>query len=231
MSPLLITTAIQPPEKSFGLRMTDRPKRAVLTKAAIFLWAGFGIKKIVIADATETNVLNADDLTNLAAMGVEVEQISYRQDLDQVIDKGKGYGEGALIGYAIKNSITLRNTEDFYKCTGKLFCRNFLDVNSAIERNGIENIFWRDPLNDSLETRFFHVSKSFCEDFLLPAYAKSEDRKGLWAERVIGDLVQQKFAMRRSLRPLLTGFSGSTDKPYLDPSLGFLDTNFPCWIG
>ena len=231
MSPLLITTAIQPPENSYALRMTDTHKRAALTKAAIFFWAGFGIKKIVVADATEKTVLNADDLTNLSTMGVEVEQIQYCQDFRAVIEKGKGYGEGALLDFSIKNSSILRDADHFYKSTGKIFCRNFENIESVLQRNKIENIFWRDSLNEWIDTRFFHVSKSFCSNFLIPAYRKIDDRKGLWAERVVYELVKQKFTPRRSTRPFLTGFSGTEDKPYLEHHLGFLDEKFPCWIG
>lgn len=231
MSPLLITTAIQPPENSYALRMIETEKRAGLSKASVYFWAGFGIKKIVVADATGENVLNVDDLKLISAMGVEVEQISYCQDHNAVVEKGKGYGEGSLIDFSIKNSKILRDSDDFYKCTGKIFCRNFLDIDSTIQRNSISNIFWRDPLNEWMDTRFFHVSKSFCISFLIPAYQKIEDRKGLWAERVVYELVQRKLTERRSLRPLITGFSGTEDKPYFDSSLGFLDMKFPCWIG
>jgi len=33
-----------------------------------------------------------------------------------------------------------------------------------------------------------------------------------------------------SISPMLSGFSGSSNRPYFDLSLGFLDQNLPCWF-
>lgn len=133
MSPLLITTALEPPENSYALKMVNRGKREILTKAGVYLWAGYGIKKIVLADSTGKTLLSEDDTKNLLGMGVDVEQISYFQDNQTVLQKGKGFGEGALIDFSLHSSNILSAADCFYKCTGKIFCRNFGDIESIVQ--------------------------------------------------------------------------------------------------
>jgi len=230
MAPLLITTAIQPPANVYVLKMTLVEKRVGLAKAAVFFWAGLGMKRIVVADATEKTLLTDEDVRMLSAMGVELEQIRYRQNDKIVVEKGKGYGEGALINFALRNSTLLRDANHFYKCTGKTYCRNFAAIDGVIRQNSIQNVFWQEPLKDSIDTRFFYTSKHFCEHFLLPSYETIDDRGGVPAEHVVYELVRSKLTYGHSFRPLLAGFSGSLDRPYPDHSLGYLDYQFPCWL-
>ena len=117
-------------------------------------------------------------------MRVGVEQISYRQDDELIKLKGKGYGEGELIKFALNNSVFLKNQNNFFKCTGKVFCRNFDQVLKLITKNNIQNIFWRhlgegNLLKPWADLRFFYTTREFCEDSVIPAYLKSDDTKWL----------------------------------------------------
>ena len=230
MKPLLITTATRPPNGVYVLKMTTIEKRVLLTKAAIFFWANLGIDKIVIADATESIILGKEELKLLAGIGTQVEQLCYRQNDQAVIEKGKGFGEGALMKFALETSNFLRDEEHFYKCTGKVYCRNFEEIATIIQQNNLQSMFWQEPLQNRIDTRFFYTSKDFCEQLLLPAYEKIDDRKGIFSEHVVYELANSKLVKGNSVRPLLSGFSGSLDTPYFDKGLGFLDFNYPCWI-
>lgn len=230
MVPLLITTALQPPANIYVLKMTLVEKRVGLAKAAVFFWAGLGMKRIVVADATEKTLLTDEDVRMLSAMGVEIEQICYRQNDEIVIEKGKGRGEGDLINFALRNSAILRDSSHFYKCTGKAYCRNFVAIESVVRQNRLHNVFWQEPLKDTVDTRFFYCSKHFCEQFLLPAYETIDDPRGTSAEHVVYELVRLKLTYGHSVRPLISGFSGSLDRPHPDHSLGHLDYHFPCWL-
>jgi hypothetical protein len=227
---VLITTATNPPEGVFVLEMTNVAKRKMTAKAAVLFWAASGVKKIVIADATGQILLDQSEVLAVNQMGVEVEQIHYLQDNDLVLRKGKGYGEGALIKFAMQNSVLLEKASSFFKCTGKVYCRNFPEIFNMIEKNNIQEIFWREIFNNAIDTRFFYSSKEFAEKFLIPAYENIDDRNNLCTENCVFELAENQLTKGTSIRPLLSGFSGSEDQPYFDKGMGFLDENLPCWV-
>ena len=227
---VLITTALHPPDGIFCLAMTDIAKRRITSKGAVFFWSALGIKKIVVADATGQVLLDSSEVRMLNQIGVEIEQVYYVQNHDLVIERGKGYGEGALIKFALENSRLLEEEVSFFKCTGKVYCRNFMDIFEFIDKNHIKNIFWRYVLEEAMDTRFFYVSKEFCRDVLLPVYENINDREHVTAEVSIFKMATETLVKGTLTRPLLSGFSGSANEPHLEVSLGFMDQNFPCWL-
>lgn len=231
---VLITTANSPPKDVPYLKMTNAAMRYITAKASVFFWAAQGIEKIVIADATGGCLLDSEETSLLKQMGVDVEQISYHQNEDLIKSKGKGYGEGLLIQFALENSTFLRSENNFFKCTGKVYCRNFESVLQMIKKNNIQNIFWRhlgegDSLQPWADMRFFYTTKKFCEENLIPAYLQSDDHKAA-AEYFCFKVLNEKLPKAKTLRPMLSGFAGATGKQYFDLSLGILDINYPCWI-
>lgn len=230
---VLITTATHPPQGVPYLKMTNVAARHLTSKAAVFWWAAHGIEKIVIADATGATLLHSEEASMLRQMNVDVEQISYEQDVEVTKDKGKGHAEGELIRFALANSVFLAETPNFFKCTGKVYCRNFHEIYGMIERNGIRNIFWRnidtgDLLESRMDLRFFYTTRHFCETHLLPAYQQADD-KSASAEYYCFKTLQEQLLAGTALRPMLSGFCGGTGKPYFDSSLGALDAHYPCW--
>lgn len=231
---VLITTANKPPKDVPFLQMTNVAMRYVTAKASVFFWAAHGIEKIVIADATGGYLLDSEEILLLKQMGVDVEQISYYQNEDLIKSKGKGYGEGELLKFAIENSIFLKSESNFFKCTGKVYCRNFETILQMIKQNNVQNIFWRhlgegDSLQPWADMRFFYTTKIFCKEILIPAYLKSDDRIAA-AEYFCFNALNEKLSTAKALRPLLSGFAGGTGKQYFDLSLGVLDINCPCWV-
>jgi hypothetical protein len=228
---VLITTASNPPEGVYALRMTNVATRKITAKAAVFFWAALGVQKIVIADATGQTLLDESDVLLLNQMGLEVEQVHYLQDNERVIEKGKGYGEGALIKFALEHSKLLQTVDHFFKSTGKVYCRNFFEIKSLIQKNKIQTIFWRDVHNPSLvDTRFFYATKKFTSEYLLPAYEQVDDKSNHFSEHCAMKMVRENLKQGASIRPRLSGFSGTFNKPYFDSSLGLLDQKFPCWV-
>jgi hypothetical protein len=228
---VLITTATNPPEGVFVLGMTNVAKRTITAKASVFFWSALGVKKIVISDATGQTLLDDSDVLMLNQMDTEIEQIYYFQDNDLVISKGKGRGEAALIKFALENSKFLQSTESFFKCTGKIYCRNYLDIFAMIQRDGIQNIFWGDAFDHTeLDTRFYYASKDFMLNIFLPACDAIDDRNHILMEHCALNGAREHLKSGLSIRPMLSGFSGSSNRPYFDSSLGFLDQNLPCWF-
>jgi hypothetical protein len=233
---VLITTATAPPIGIPHLAMTGVAARLISAKAAIFFWASQGVQNIVIADATNISLLNADEIALLAQINVRVEQLQFMQDHEQLRQRGKGYGEGKLIEFALDHSLILKETDHFFKCTGKVFCRNFHAIAQMIESSQLSNIFWGHfsdlhALQAWADMRFFYASKEFCKQYILPAYAQANDSAGVAAEFFCLRAITQNLSPIYSLRPLLSGFAGSTGQQYPDESLGALDYRYPSWIG
>lgn len=233
---VLITTAMEPPKEMPFLEMTNTATRQLTAKAAVFFWAAQGIKKIVIADATGKTLLNQEELQLLMQVNTSVEQIHYLQNDEIMKVKGKGYAEGELINFSINNSEFLNSESNFFKCTGKIYCRNFEIISNMIEQHNLKNVFWRhisegDPIKPWADMRFFYTSKDFCKEFLIPAYLKSNDNIGIAAEYHCFNILNEKLPIAKAFRPLLSGFSGGTGAQYPDLSFGALDLNYPCWAG
>lgn len=232
---VLITSAINPPPGVIYLKMSDFSSRYLSTKASIYFWGLSGIKRVVVVDATAQEVLTSSDIDHLNNIGVEIEQLNFSQNISLVQSHGKGFAEGCIIEYALKNSIFLNQVESFFKCTGKIYCRNFDVILKNIVSNNAKIAFWRNIQksfyqNPWADTQFFFTSRDFCENKLLPVYFKATDQAGP-IEADICKLLNQTVPQRISQRPLLVGFSGHTGSEIGEPSFGQLDTHSPCWIG
>ena len=232
---VLITTANNPPDGVPYLQMTDPVMRTIAAKAALYFWVAQGVEQIVLADATETNLLSAQEEAERDRSETRIEQINYKQDSDYVTRKGKGYGEGRLIEYAINNSELLAREEYFFKCTGKVYVRNFPVIAGAVRSNNITNLFWRYIGDGSVtqpfaDCRFYYTSKNFARSHLLPAYLESNDNDCVYCESRIHATLDRNLKAGRSVRPLVAGYAGATGEAYFDSSLGSLDYEFPCWV-
>ncbi|QWD13593.1 hypothetical protein G6703_04980 [Polynucleobacter paneuropaeus] len=236
--PLLITSAIAPPSNFSLLAMQNSDMRKATTKASIFFWVGQGIKELVVVDSTATKVLNKDDQEMLNRLGVRLEQFDFKQDNEKVRANGLGYAEGNLIKYALDNSELIAKSGSFFKCTGKVFCRNFQEILSMIESKNISSIFWqRFPFIHHLaETRFFFVSVKAFNEYVLPTYL-STDLQNIVETKLV-QVLGSKLSTSYEIRPLITGFSGGPGNQlygghghlYEEKCYGDLDLKFPCWL-
>jgi hypothetical protein len=229
-STVLITTALHPPDTMPFLEMKNVAARTVATKAAIFFWAAQGIKNLVIADATDSTVLNEEEIVLLEQMDIDIEQIRYAQDAALVCKTGKGYAEGKLIAFAIENSRLLARHESFFKCTGKVLCRNFPAIDALIKDNNFSSLFWRwFPHSVGFDARFFYVSKDFFREIMASGYVISNDSEGKFAELTCAAVLDASCFPGQAGRPLLSGFAGGMNKQYKEAAPSEPDI-IPCWI-
>jgi hypothetical protein len=231
---VLITTANNPPAGVPMLTMRDPVMRVIAAKAALYFWVAQGIEQIVLADATGTNLLSQDEWEQLDKSETRIEQLNYKQADESVFKQGKGYGEGKLIEYALDHSELLAQVECFFKCTGKLYVRNFPEIADAVITHKMKGLFWR-HLGDGTseqswaDCRFYYTSKTFAKSHLLPGYFAADDYSAA-CEWHFYQALNRHMEVSRGLRPFVTGYAGGTGEPYFDLSLGSLDRNFPCWI-
>jgi hypothetical protein len=229
---LLITTALRPPADVPYLQMTDVHRRAIATKSALYFFVSQRVTNIVIADATGSRLLTADEEREVRSTGVNIEQISYEQDAGLVRERGKGFAEGGLIDYAIGHSALLGRSDHFFKCTGKVFCRNLPQIADQLARSNLATMVWLGDwsgLDMNLpDLRFFFTSKSYFLDHLLAGYLAANDRMSRTAEMACIEVLARTLNRGSFIRPRLSGFCGAFDNQYGEPSLGDLEYGFPC---
>jgi hypothetical protein len=229
---ILITSAIAPPANTPALRMTDSNMRSITTKAAIFFWVGQGQKSIVICDATASSVLTPEELAAIRKLDVRIEQLAFKQDESLLFQRGKGFAEGQLVKFAVESSQLLKQSDSFFKCTGKIFCRNFPAIRDLIARNNIGSMFWKlfeSSLVDRnlVDARFFYTSRSDFLRLVLPAYEQSTETRIL--EYNLAASLDPHLSRGTSLRPQLSGFAGGLGQQYQESYLGELEVSYPCW--
>jgi hypothetical protein len=231
---VLITCAINPPPGIKYLNLSDPAQRLITTKCSVYFWASIGIKKLLIVDSTSTSVLDENELETLKITGIDVEQITFQQKDEDIIQKGKGYAEGKLIEFALNHSRILKNETSFFKSTGKVFCRNLPKIINLISSSEVKSIFWslfeHDKFN-TVDTRFFYASIEDCRTILLPIYdSLNETTIGKCIEETLTIYFDQLLIKGRSLRPQLSGFAGGHGKQWEETHLGDIENSFPCWF-
>ena len=231
---VLITTANDPPLEMPYLAMKSAAERRIAAKAALYFWASQGIQKIVLADATSSNLLSKKELEEVSLLGLKIEQISYCQNSEDVVVKGKGYAEGELIRFALNNSQLLENELTFYKSTGKTFVRNFPAIDELIRKVNAAILFWR-HLGDGTsmqpwaDCRFYFTSKEFALKELIQAYSQSDDAVAA-CEYYVFQILNRKLRKVNALRHQISGFEGGSGSQYFDGSLGSIDFGCPGWM-
>ena len=131
----------------------------------------------------------------------------------------------------MEHSQLLRQSEYFFKCTGKMFCRNFAAIADLIARNNIGNMFWRlfeNALVDRnlVDARFFYTSCGDFQRLILPAYDQASETRILEYQLSVG---LESLSRGTSFRPQLSGFSGALGVQCQESYLGELEVAYPCW--
>jgi hypothetical protein len=179
----------------------------------------YSIEKIVFCENTDYAHNYVSLIERARKKGKELEILTFKGNYPVIQQRGKGYGEGEAIEYALKNSKLLKNYRSFYKLTGRLVIEN-LDqlVASTKEENGFiwhpKEIYQRKT--DHVETFFFKASREFYTDRLLDAYKEVDEINHLYIEHLFYERLK-KLKIRAFKFPLqIIGNSGTSGKPYLE---------------
>lgn len=140
--------------------------------------------------------------------------------------------KGCWIQYAVQNSKLLLESGYFFKCTGKMFCRNFAPICSLIEKSNIANMFRKlqeyTLVDRNLaDARFFFTSIGDFQRVVFPAYTRASET--IILEYQLSESLNSQLSRGASLRPLLSGFSGGLGGQCPEHYLGELDMAYPCW--
>lgn len=150
--------------------------------------------------------------------GKNLEIISFIGDYSQIEQKGKGFGEGEIIKYALNTSKILVECSTFFKLTGRLIVKN-MDQIVATTRS--ENSFiyhpktiYRMPL-DHIETFFYKVDKSIYTENLMDAYEEVDESRYRYLEHIFYERLFNFDFQSFKLAPQISGISGTSGEFYI----------------
>ena len=152
-----------------------------------------------------------------------IETLTFVNDIESVAKLGKGFGEGQIIDFALRNSRLMRRQKHFMKCTAKLWVGNIRHVlRDWTGDNNFVNLR-KDPSGDNamrtgkVNTRFFIVGRKFFDMHLRDAYLAVDRRRGHFIEHEFGDRLvrlnsNSSFAF--ATKPRIHGVSGTTGRRF-----------------
>ena len=164
------------------------------------------------------------DLTALAQnYGKKLEILSFMGSNDIIMVKGKGYGEGEILNYAVNNSMFLQeNCTTFYKLTGRIYVEN---VNTILAHSNNDNIFIRwDVKKNEVDTRFFKTQVGFFKENLSHLLDRCDERTAMSIEEVYFDVLKGTPEVYSfTSYPIIKGMCASLGRPY---DLGLLKLTY-----
>lgn len=166
--------------------------------------------------------------------GKELEVLTFQGNRQAITQKGKGYGEGETIEYAINHSNLLKDCSLFYKLTGRLVVENMDQLVAATKD---ENAFIWHPKAiyqtkaNHIETYFFKTGKIFYKERLQNVYKEVDENNFQYIEHLFYEKL--KLLNIRSFKyPLqISGNSGTSGKPYLESPNAVLLEKLCCFTG
>lgn len=145
--------------------------------------------------------------------GKQFEYLTFAANNDMMLKRGKGFGEGEIIQYVLKNSHLIKNEDYFVKVTGRLKIKNI----DKIIKSLCPNTFYINMFNkERVDTRIYAIPKSMYIHHFENIYKKVNDKKGYYLEHVFTDVIQSETIYCKNFRfyPQIIGVSGSTGKIY-----------------
>ena len=150
----------------------------------------------------------------LRAAGKELEVLVFEGTKDAAT-RGQGFGEGEILEYAFTNSRLMRETDSFYKVTGRIFVKNFDEIDVDTEHaNAFHRKARKPPKPSKANTVFFKCSRMVFESSLLHAYRDIDEPNGVYFEHVYYNQLRNLEAPDFTIGPLLVGQQASTGKIY-----------------
>ena len=182
------------------------------------------VSRLVITENSNTRFDFTRVTEHVRAAGKELEVLVF-QGTPDAARLGQGFGEGELLEYMFTHSRLLRAANTFYKVTGRIFVKNFdeIDANTTSD-----NVFHRKarkpPKPSKANTVFFKCSREVFETRLLHAYRDINEPHGINFEQVYYNGLRGLDAPDFSIGPILVGQQASTGKHYEPYDQAVVDT-------
>jgi len=169
-----------------------------------------------------------------ADYGKKLEILSFKGDYLNIQRKGKGFGEGEIIKYALNKSKLLRQCDCFYKLTGRLIIKNMDKILAATSQKS-SFIYYPKTIykisKDHIETYFYKVDKDLYIKKLINAYQEVDEIHFQYLEHVFHERLSKTGFRSFNTLPLISGFSGTSGDAYEPVTKYRLMENINFFIG
>jgi hypothetical protein len=224
---LVITSAIH--VNAPFTQLIDSILRESLLIDSIVEWTNeFPNLSIVICDGSGFDFKTNPRFLALAKNN-HIEFLTFTNNIHLVKERGKGFGEGEIIKYAIENSQLIRNADYIAKITGRLFVKNA----SYYLKNHKKQDFWCHlnfrykalffPIScNSIDTRFYIIKKNIYLKYFYNTYTHVNDEGLIYLENVFYEAFFTALQLGYKVDFLcnfnVVGRSGTSNLNYLTPS-------------
>ena len=170
-------------------------------------------KKLVFCDNSDSSV--SDEIVKYAKKNkTSFEWISFCGNKEEAVRKGKGYGEGEIIDYALTHSQLLLESDYFIKITGRLKIKNLPTLFWLEGKNA--NIFNVDKEHVKAQTFFYMIEKECYNNNFREAFVNVDDRNNVFLENLFYEIIVKKGIpyVQLPIHLYVEGVSGSTGLRY-----------------
>lgn len=176
-TPVLLITGCISPEKNQPHLCISNPKQRYeqyITSISFYIEKSL-FKDIVFCESSNFYYPSNSGLVELAEKyHKNFEWICFSGNKKEVLNKGKGYGEGEIIEYAIGHSQIMIQASYFVKTTGRIVVKNVNKI--GLKLNFRKNYFNFDLCRTcGIDTRFYCCTVDFYKKYLLNAYKRCSD--------------------------------------------------------
>ncbi len=198
--PILLTSSVIPHDKT--VKLIDPDARINYTIESIREWLKIAPdSQYVICDGSN---FNFEEIVRKEFPNALIECLFFLNDQKLIEVRGKGYGEGEIIKYALEYSHTLKESDVFVKCTGKLWVANYFRCIKNFTGDFLCQAYFKDVFSVKqtslkyIDTRFYVFKKDFYVKYFLNAHDDLSIESGYGIEESFTDI-----ALKNSFKNIL----------------------------
>ena len=214
---ILVTGTLVPQAGVFALQLTDREKRIAEYVESLRKLRSLKVADKVVFCENSGDPQAADHVKKQLEGWKNLEILSFNGNTEKVMQYGKGYGEGEIIEYALKNSRFLKGESEFVKLTGRIEVKNLDTILSKMK----PGLLYFDPVkifgkDKQIDTKLYKLSKKVYEEHFLKLYTQVRDQDGIFIEHLFWSCLKESGLAFQNMPeyPRFQGKSGSVGVSY-----------------
>lgn len=211
---LLITGCISPDPTQKFLKLTSPEVRLKQYIDCIEYYIFDSDFKLIVFCDNSNTTFDTSELHQMAKKNSkEIEILTFMGDTGKTIEKGKGFGEGEIIAFALHNSLLLRKAKAFAKVTGRLKIKN---INTIIKNVRGGNFFNSDIYRiGAIDTRFYICDINYYNRYLRNVYENTSYEHSMALEDLFRIALDKNHHYKCTRRyPRFEGVSGGSGRNY-----------------
>lgn len=215
---VIVTSTIKPVKNIAKLSLTDIGERERQYEESIHnLLHSKYVSKIVVCDNSNHSVDKEKYCQVASVKSKEIEFLEFEGDTASIQLQGKGYGEGEILDYALKNSQLIREEKWFIKLTGRLMVDNLDCILKRVnQRTNYFQTMYLNTKKKVMDTRFFACTISDYNQYFRHLYKEVNDSEKSYLEKLYAQTIMNSDFEYRNMPiyPKIVGQSGSSGVVY-----------------